>query len=147
MSVKASFNRFSLDAETVLRAAGSAAITSTGGSGGLALDALTAYWNAGDVANSHEMAVVVQVEAVDTVTGDETYVFAIEVDSVADFSDTPTKLVTRTVTAAGRFVLMVTREDLVGAGADAKYLRVHATIGGTTPSVTYNAYVAPVVGH
>lgn len=146
MSVKASFNRFSLDAETVLRAENSAAVTASGGSGTLSLDALSAYWNAGDLASKHEFAVIVHVDAVETGVGDETYEFAMQVDSVKEFSDSPVKLSAKDVDAAGRYVFLVSRDEVEAADVNAAHLRVLATLGGAAPSVTYHAYVAPLVG-
>lgn len=147
MSVKASKNRFSIDAETVLQAEASSPITATAGSTNtLSLDALSAYWNSGDLAMKHQFAIIMHVTAIDTGDGDETYVVGPQVDSVAAFSDSPVSLSTKTITSTGRYEFVVTREEVEAADANGAFIRLLATLGGTTPSLTYHAYVAPIVG-
>ena len=75
--------------------------------------------------------------APDGTTGDETYVFTLTTDDNPSFSSATT-ILTQTVvrsTAAGtRYVMAI-------PSANERYLRGTFTLGGTTPSVTYSAWV------
>lgn len=145
MTVKASANRFSFDGATVLRAEGSADVTATDSSKALPLDVLSSYWASGELASNHQFAIVVQVEKLDKTTGDETYEFAVEVDSSESFGSAAV-VTKRSFNSTGKHVFVLSREEIVSAKNGAAFLRIKATLGGTTPIVAYSAYTSPVVG-
>lgn len=90
------------------------------------------------------MAVVVTVDvAADGTTTDETYAFAIQTDDNASFSSATT-LESRTIgyaslTAGSQHVL-----NFPSDGSCERYVRLYATLGGTTPTITFTAFVTPV---
>lgn len=89
------------------------------------------------------MIVVINVEvAADTADGDETYAFELETDDNDSFSSA-TSLLSRTIdkaslTAGSQHTLAIQTEAPVE-----RYLQLVYTLGGTTPSVTVSAYLAP----
>jgi len=146
MSVKPSVNRFEVDGEHVLRAAGLAAATTDVRSNAFALDKLSAYWNdADDRAVPHQFAVVVEVESISN--DPETYDFEIAVGNDPDGADVV--LETRRLSAEGRAVFVVSREAIKAAQNDATHLTVNmnGTANGGSLSCAWNAYVAPLVGN
>lgn len=91
-----------------------------------------------DVGNGQPLYLVLSLDvAPDGTTGDETYVFTLTTDDNSSFSSATT-ILTQTVvrsTAAGtRYVLPI-------PSANERYLRGTFTLGGTTPSVTYSAWL------
>ena len=151
MSVRAGVNRFSIDANLVLRAAGKTAITASAASdSSYTLDWAGGYWTvdgAFDVATLIDFAVIANVESIAT-SGNQTYVITVQVATDAAFT-TPLTVETVTVTATGRSVLTVARENIVaalGTSATSGFLRAYATLGGTSPSLGWNAFIAPLVG-
>lgn len=95
-----------------------------------------------DVGRGEPMGLVVVVDvAADGTTTDETYEFAIETDDNSSFSSA-TALISRTIgyaslTAGSKHIIPFTLSN-------ERYLRLYATLGGTTPSITLTAYVAPM---
>lgn len=91
-----------------------------------------------DVGNGKTLWLVLSLDvATDGVTGDETYVFTLTTDDNSSFSSATT-ILTITVprsTAAG------TRYAVAIPSANERYLRGTFTLAGTTPSVTYSAWV------
>jgi hypothetical protein len=85
------------------------------------------------------------VTALDTTTGDETYVLTVETDSAAAFGGTPVEVGRVTVTGKGLFEVPLSGAAVEQRDSDAAAIRVKATLGGTTPSITYGAYLAPAV--
>ena len=168
MAVKTSLNRFPIDALTVFRASGLAGVTASGGSTGaigatgvttgyLTLDQLTAYWNIGDNANDMQFAIRGQVESISATTGSPTVAFTVRFDTDTAFTS-PTAIVEDTdvaVSAAGTFVILVSKEQIVDAltqlsvgttTATPVYMDVYATVAGgsTSPVVAWNAYASPL---
>jgi hypothetical protein len=148
MSVKSSTNRFPIDSLLVLEAAGTAAVTSSAGSASnLALDVLTSYWATGDVAELRDFAVVIETTAL---VGTGTYTASVQVSTDPTFAS-PAGVAVATslaISATGRTEMIVERDliaAVLGANATAGYARVYMTLGGTSPSITYNAYAAPVL--
>jgi hypothetical protein len=166
MSVKASANRFALDALTNLRAAGQAALTATAKStanasdvGYLTLDQLSSYWAMGDNANLLSFALNCTVESVTQVSGTPTIQFSVIVDTDPAFTSPSaiTVVTGEAMTATGSNVLEVNREDILEAivalggpftTATPVYLAVTATIAGgaSSPQIAWNAYAAPLAG-
>ena len=90
------------------------------------------------------LAIVISVgTAADTADGNETYAFKIQCDDNSSFSSA-TDIISRTIagaslTAGSIHTLPVPPEVNVE-----QYIRLYATLGGTTPSVTITAWLAPL---
>lgn len=165
MSVQSSafFNRYPLDALTILDGANNvpATKTSTGASGSfIALDVLDSYWSAGDIAEVLDMAVVVQTTAISGTAATVTYSVQVAPDA-GTFGSPVTIAESGAVTGTGMTVITVDRESIIsalgssgpatqdtvsGSFATVGSLRLMVTIGGTSPSVSYTAYVSPLTG-
>lgn len=125
------------DAEStvLLRATGSAAITST------ATSAVDFKIEAGGA-----FAVAINVEALDVADADETYSFSVVGQDAAGSNDV-TLLTTGPITSTGEHLIYVDADTAVKmAGASVEKLALTATLGGTTPSLTYSAWLNPVRG-
>lgn len=152
MANMASKVRFLPDGELYLEPEGSAANTSDGDNAStnvLSLDALTSYWDSGELAMSQQIAISINVTAIDFSDGDETYDFELEVDSEEAFGDSPVVVQEFSCGAVGNYVMMVSREQILEKDSDATHLRLVARIddgAANSASITYNAYVGPVVG-
>lgn len=85
------------------------------------------------------MYVVLTVDvAADYTTEDETYAVAVQTDDNAAFSSATT-IASRTIAAAD---LAAGAKHVIGFPyANEQYLRLNYTLGGTTPSVTLNAWL------
>lgn len=126
----------------VKRALGSAAVTATAFIG-TQLDQGAAALT--------DMAIIITVEAIDVSSTNETYTFRVVGSNVADRSDGRTLATLYTGIAA-------TPETVAGAAGDRlvamfrterdrtayRYIDLHLTAGGTTPSITFGAYLAPL---
>lgn len=94
-----------------------------------------------DLGRGEPMAVVVVITtAANTADADETYEFKIQTDDNSGFSSA-TDLTKYQPTAADlvagyTFVIPFTFTN-------ERYLQLYATLGGTTPSVSFDAYVTP----
>lgn len=146
MAIMKGSRKYQLDAELVLRASTAAAITATGASLTFDLGAMGAYWNGtdGEVAG-HQLAVVIDVAAL--VTGGmtpETYEFQVQTDSAAAFDDAIITSFKLAVAATGEYVFLLDVDTLRKLDVNAKFLRLNAVLAGTAPSLTYNAFVAPI---
>jgi len=90
------------------------------------------------------MALVLTVDvAADGTTTDETYAFAIQTDTVEAFSS-PTSIASATLTytqlaAGAQFVIAVPPDT-----TSERFIRMYATLGGTTPTVTVTAFLLPM---
>lgn len=133
-------NRYIFDSATALRAIGQAAVTATGNSASVELPRSVAKSNTGF---AHlDVAAVVDVAALDTVTGDETYEVALEADTSAAFG-APVKVARIDVKSTGRHVLVVEGDTVEKLKPGTTHLRIKTTLAGTTPSIVYSAYLAP----
>lgn len=157
MANMASQNRFMVDSELFIEPEGSSAHTTVGDNASnsyLSLDALGAYWDTeiGDYAMPQQVAIKINVTDLDLSDLDETYVFEVETDYVNTFDEGNTVIMEFAVTATGEYTIIVPRELVEETwpeypDAAPKFLRLVVRAGGTTPSITYNAYASPVVGH
>lgn len=90
------------------------------------------------------LALVITVDvAADSTTGDETYVFEF-IESAAAALTSPTVLVERAVAAAS---LTAGAQVVLPLPPDAKskrYLGAQYDVGGTTPTITVTAFIAPL---
>ncbi|MBI2239624.1 MAG: hypothetical protein HYU59_02345 [Magnetospirillum gryphiswaldense] len=126
--------RFTVDTALILRSPSDAAETATAAETGVALDVL----------KSGAFHCVIDVLALDTTSTNETYKISLETDVSASFGGTPVEVAAVTVTATGRYILTVDQDLVATLDPDAAAIRVKATLGGTTPSLSYGAFLAPV---
>jgi hypothetical protein len=120
------------DAALVLRGPSAGAVTSTTAETGIALEVLKAG----------PFKAVFTVTAADDTTGDETYALSIETDADTDFGS-PTEIISLPVTEPGVYEWPLSSELIGQFDTSAAAIRVKATLGGTTPSITYGAYLSP----
>jgi len=135
--------KYMLDAAPAitLRAKSAAAITATADSEVYALEQLDGYWNTENELADQTFAVVVNVDAIDTTTGDETYVLTLVFGDDAAFSAS-TVTHTLTLTGTGQHVLLVDFDTVRGLLSTAAFMKITATLGGTTPILDYHAFIA-----
>lgn len=98
----------------------------------------------GNIGIGESMAIVVVVDvAADGTTTDETYVFDIQTDDNTAFSSAATitsrSIGYATLTAGSKHILSIPPDTRME-----RYVRVYATLGGTTPSITFTAWLTPV---
>ena len=120
------------DKQLELRDGTAAAITATTAGTALAFAATMAG----------EFKAVFAVSALDATTGNETYVLSIETDSSTAFAS-PTEIGALTVTAAGVYELPLSKWQIIPFDAAAAAIRCKATLGGTTPSLSYGCWLVP----
>lgn len=121
------------DTNLEIRAASAGAITSTGTSNPFAFKA----------AFAGAFKAIVDVTAIDRAQTDETYVLSVEADTAAGFSSAVTVAALPTITATGRYEIPLSAELIEQLEPGATHMRVKVTIGGTSPSITYGARLAP----
>lgn len=127
------------DAEMDFRAPGSAAVTATTTFGPLKLDKMTS--GRGMLKNklgAEGYDVVIAVSALDTTTGDETYTFSVEVGAAGAAA---TKVGEVKVTKKGQTVLKLDAHTIEKLDADRVDIELVATLAGTTPSITFAAWL------
>jgi hypothetical protein len=139
---------FDVDASVTLRDIADGAETATALETPVNLNLLdAAYWQTNTLPYNTLM-VVVHVTANDFTTMDETVVLTLEVDDDAALADTPTVVSTLTLSGGltGVFYMPVDARTIEGLvsdwSGDVAYMGIRATLGGTTPSVTYGAWIA-----
>ncbi len=120
------------DADLALRTSGTA-ITSTTSETGVEFP----------VRNIGAYKAVVQYTGMDYTTTDESYVFSVEVSDLV--AGTYTAIATLpdigSATAAGRLDIPLNGKIAEQLDADSAFIRVTATLGGTTPSIDYDCYL------
>lgn len=152
MTVRSSRAKFVPDYEgsVVLRDVTDGAETSTATETAVSLNELDgAYWDDGKDIPGGLVIVHLHITAADKTTGDEAYTFDLMVDDTSDLSNTPRSVATLTF-AAGQISTGVYRMaffsdqiqfiDTDSSGTD-KWIAIKATLAGTTPSVTYGAWI------
>lgn len=112
------------------------------------LAAITSSTN-GDTASltitDNAFAVVVKMKSQDRTTGDETVAFSVEVDADSGMASPVVVASLPAVTdTSGTYILLVDGETAKKLEADAAYIRVVATLAGTTPIVEFASWVNPV---
>lgn len=140
--------QFDAASSVTLRNVSSGAVTSTTTETGITLNELrTAYWHNYEVPNG-VMEIAVHVTALDTTSGDETYTISLLVDDVTGLNNSPVAIDAFPVTATGVYTRYINSADIPNLDSDhngtGKYLAVKATLAGTTPSITYGAWIAGV---
>ncbi len=133
---------YAIDSATGLikRATGQAAVTATGYIG-------TQYDQ--QAATATDMVLVLNVEAVDVASANEVYTFRIVGSNVADRSDgeilgmamlghaATITIETRNTAGGDRIIIPFRTEE---NRTRFRYVDLHLTVAGTTPSITFNAY-------
>lgn len=96
----------------------------------------------GQLGNGTPLQVVIQVNvAADFTTTDETYTFAVTTDDNATLTS-DTTVVSKTIAASALTANSLHVIDIpVGVNTE-RYLGLVATLAGTTPSITYTAWLA-----
>ena len=89
-----------------------------------------------------DFKVALNVTALDTADADETYVISVEVDTASGFASA-VEVGSLTVTAVGQFEIPLSSKWVTDLEAAADFIRVVATLAGTTPSLTYGAFLVP----
>ena len=138
MSIRSSRQRQTPDALAALKSDDIAVTFSGASPNSLTLDVLNSYWQENQVAESATLRIALDVTSI-VDTG--TYTLAVQVASDASFSS-PVTVASMPITTLGASALSITREDVEDAlnGSATGYMRLYATLGGTSPSITYNAY-------
>lgn len=102
-----------------------------------------AYFDVGDAESRFPCVAVVNVTAIDGVSTDETYDVIIQGCTATNFSTVQqlgSMVITRSDT--GRFTILF---DNVQDGTQYRYIRVYFDVGGTTPSISANVFLAPLI--
>ena len=86
---------------------------------------------------------VVNVTAIDRTTGDETYVLTIEADTASTFGSAVVVATLPAITTVGRYEIPLSGALIEQHEPGATHVRIKATLGGTTPSITYGAHLSP----
>lgn len=95
-----------------------------------------------DVGKGEPMALVISVGvAADTANADETYQFQLETDDNTSFSSST---IVADATIAGSALTAGSVHVIPMGHTNERYLQGVFTLGGTTPSVTVDAWVAPL---
>lgn len=139
------------DASVVLRDITDGAETSTATETPISLKELDeAYWHGGEIPHG-VFEIAVQITACDSANGNETYVLTLQVDDTSNHSDNPVTIASYTIArgTTGIFYWYVDSKSIPGLDSDSsgtdKWLAVKATLGGTSPSITYGATITKKV--
>lgn len=129
------------DADYSFRAPGSVAVTATASAGELALDKMV---NAREGDQKNKLGgeyydVVIVVEAVDFGNADETYVMSLLVGPTGLSGAVQAGAVD--IVGTGQYVIKLDGHTMEKLSADHEAIGLTATIGGTTPSITYSSWV------
>lgn len=132
-------------AATLLRdiADGAETGADTDAEAGVALNTLTgAYWDNDEVPNGL-VAVSIYVSALDVADTDETYLFIVEVDTSDAFGSAVEvgRIGPTGVDETGYYRVIVDSKMIEKLEPGATHIRIKCTKTGTTPSVTYGAWM------
>lgn len=131
----------------ILRDVASGAITTTTTETAQNLNELrSAYWHGNEIPHG-VFAVTFNVTALDLSSTDETYTLSILVDDVSGVNNNPVAIDSFPVKLTGVYTRYINSLDIPDLDADkdgtGKFIAVKATLGGTTPSLTYGAWIGP----
>lgn len=147
---------YNYEADLAFRAPGSAAVTASavidasaatyGDATGLDLATIEKLVNVRPSSQSDKLAaekyaVVIVVSALDTADTDETYTFNVYVGADGDGAS-GTKVGSIAVTATGQHVILLDTHTIENMDADREELALQAVLAGTTPSITFSAWLA-----
>ena len=133
------------EADTAFRAPALAAVTASGEVGTFALDKMV---NAreGDQKNklgAEGYVIVLAVEAAADGGADEVYTFDVEVQAAGGGNAVTAGSISVPRGVTGQYVFGLDAHTLEKLSADREELALNLTVGGTTPSITFAAWVAP----
>lgn len=137
--------KYMIDALLFLRTDVAAAVTSTGNSDAVVLTRENGLEGHPDALAAGQFTVIVDVTALDTSDADETYVLAVKASDNSSFGNEVT-VGSLTVTGTGLRTFVVDSEEIDRLGTKPDRVRIGHTLGGTTPSITYTAWIAPLAG-
>lgn len=137
--------KYMLDAapSITFRDGSAAALTADASTAAIVLDTLDGYWNTNNELADSTFAVVINVNALDEVTGDETYVINLVAGPVG-FA-TSTVVGTVTVTETGQHVILVDVDTVRKSVPNAAALRLNVDVSGTTPSIDFTAFIGGAI--
>lgn len=132
---------FDAEATVTLRDIADGAETADVAEAGIPLNTLTAaYWDNDEVPTGVVM-ISVHVTAMDTADADEVYDLYFEVDTTDAFSSAKEVARLKGVPATGFYEVPVSAQLIEKLEAGATHLRVRLDVTGTTPSITYGAWM------
>lgn len=139
--------KHSYDALLALRAPGSIAVTATGATPSIDLNKIlhSPYNALLNRFGTGAFDLVVFVSALDTTSGTETYSLEFQTTDVADANPTTQESLTLTAAMVGVPLVFGFHPDTLQAvHPAADNFRVHYTLGGATPSLTFWAFMSPL---
>lgn len=132
---------FDAAAAVTLRNAADGAETADVAEAGVALNTLVdADWDNGEVPNG-TVAISVLVSAMDTGNADEVYDLYFEVDTTDQFSSAKEVARIKGIPAVGYYEVPVSSKLIEKLEAGATHIRARLDVTGTTPSMTYGAWM------
>lgn len=132
---------FDAAAAITLRDIADGAETADASEAGVLLNLLTdAYWDNDEQPNGIVL-INVHVSAFDFTTGDEVYDLYFEVDTASNFPSAKEVARIKTVPGVGYYQVPVSRQLIEALEAGATHIRARLDVTGTTPSITYGAWM------
>jgi hypothetical protein len=132
---------FDAAAAITLRAITDGAETADGAEAGVPLNLLTdAYWDNDEQPNGIVM-INVHVSAADFGNADEVYDIYFEVDTAEGFASAKEVARLKAVPGVGYYQVPVSRQLIEAVEAGATHIRARLDVTGTTPSITYGAWM------
>jgi hypothetical protein len=143
--MSASAVRHQYDASLALQAPGSVAITATAPTSALDLYEITGspYGALNGLNGLGSFDLVLYVGALDHTTGDETYTVQIEVADEAASWTVVESFLLATAQIGEVLAFPLQPATLAAFAGDAAQIRLNVVLAGTTPSLTYWAFLAP----
>jgi hypothetical protein len=148
-------NQLDVAASVTLKAKGQ--ISATAAETAISLSELNkAWWSNFEIPHG-KFVVNFAISATDRTTGDETYAFALLVDDVIAMNNSPVTIdqftlvpVSANVGFVGTISRVIDSKDIPNLDIDHnggdKFLQVSATLGGTTPVMTYACWISKSLG-
>lgn len=132
---------FDAAAATTLRDIADGAETADASEAGVALNTLTdAYWDNDEVPQGIFL-VAVNVSAIDFVSADEVYDIYLEVDTASNFPSAKEVGRLKSIPSVGYFEVPVSSQLIEALESGATHIRARLDVTGTTPSITYGAWM------
>lgn len=132
---------FDAEANVTLRDIDDGAETADASEAGVALNVLNgAYWDNNEQPNGIFM-ISFQVSAADYANADEVYDIYVEVDTSSSFSSAKEVARLKAVPSTGYYEVPVSSQLIEALEAGATHIRVRLDVTGTTPSITYGAWM------
>jgi hypothetical protein len=131
---------------TLLRARTDPAITATADSLEVAMTKSVGEWATPAEPAVETFAVVINVTAFDKTTGDETYVITVKATNGAGAVLAGLSLGTVTVSKIGQYAVLVDVPTALLQDATFDGIKLTATLSGTTPILTYHAWLSMIEG-